>query len=79
MSSYAELTPESAQNEKSDFLVKALNDCKPESGAHLVAKNELTYRASRRALRQKLLYTVIGGVIGFVLGVLAAVAKGLIA
>lgn len=72
--SYADLTPESAQKEKSEFLVKALNECKPESGAYLVAKNELTYRASRRALRQKLSYTVVG----FLLGIIASFLKGLL-
>jgi len=62
---YSKLTPESARKEKSDFLVSALNECKPESGAYVVAKNELTFRANRRSLFQTFLYTLIGSVIGF--------------
>lgn len=61
---YSKLTPESAQKETSEFLVEACNECRPDSGAYLVAKNELTFRASRRELRQKLIYAVLGIVIG---------------
>jgi len=61
---YSKLTPESAQNESSEFLVAACNECKPESGAYLVAKHELAFRASRRALWQKFAFTILGFVIG---------------
>jgi len=40
-----------------------------------VDKNELAFRASRRELRQKLVYTVLG----IVIGVLAMLAKQWIA
>ena len=63
---YSKLTPESAQKEKSEFLVTACNGCRPESGAYVVAKNELTFRASRRVARLKFGYTVLGIVIGVI-------------
>lgn len=69
MKMYAELTPETAQKKNSEFLVAACNECRPESGAYLVAKNELAYRASRRALWQKLMFTSIGIALG-VIGIL---------
>ena len=68
---YSNLTPESAQRVDSKFLVAACNECRPESGAYLVAKNELAFRASKRALFQKLLFTVAG----FLLGLLAGALK----
>jgi len=44
-SSYSTLTPESARKEPSDFLIKAMNDCRPDSGAYMAAKNEFARRA----------------------------------
>ena len=75
MVSYAELTPHLAKKESPEFLIQVLNNCKPESGAYLAARDELLFRTSARFHKQKLRYGVIGGAIGSALTVIAFLIK----
>ncbi|HLQ01007.1 MAG TPA: hypothetical protein VK143_01770 [Burkholderiales bacterium] len=64
-SSYYTLTPDSARNEPSDFLVKAMNDCRPDSGAYTAAKTELDRRADVAKNWRRVGIAVAVGLIGF--------------
>jgi len=65
--SYYTLTPESARHTASDLLVKAMNDCKPDSGAYLTAKTELERRAEVNKNWRKVGIAVVIGLIGLAL------------
>jgi len=62
--SYYTLTPESARDTPPDLLVKAMNDCRPDSGAYLAAKTELERRAEVSKNWRKVGIAVIVGLIG---------------
>lgn len=65
--SYYTLTPESARDVASDLLVKAMNDCKPESGAYLAAKTEIDRRVEVNKNWRKVGITVVVGLISLAL------------
>ncbi|MGH8751989.1 MAG: hypothetical protein ACREUV_09835 [Burkholderiales bacterium] len=65
--SYYTLTPESARDVESDLLTKALNDCRPDSGAYLAAKTELERRAEVNKNWRKVGVAVVLGLIGLAL------------
>lgn len=65
--SYYTLTPESARDTPSDLLVKAMNDCRPDSGAYLTAKTELERRAEVKKNWRKVGIAVVIGLIGLAL------------
>lgn len=65
--SYYTLTPESARNVESDLLTKAMNDCRPDSGAYLAAKTELERRAEVNKNWRKVGVAVVIGLIGLAL------------
>lgn len=62
--SYYTLTSESARHTATDLLIKALNDCSPDSGAHLVAKTELERRAEVNKNWRKVGIALVIGLIG---------------
>lgn len=67
---YSELTPESAKTQSSQFLVRALNECRSDSGAYIVAKCELEHRDRKRAHRQRAIIAAVVaalGALGFLL------------
>jgi len=51
--------------EPSDFLTKAMNDCRPDSGGYMAAKNELARRAEVAKNWRKVGIAVVVGLIGF--------------
>lgn len=65
--SYYTLTPESARNVESDLLTTAMNDCRSDSGAYLVAKTELERRAEVNKNWRKVGVAVVIGLIGMAL------------
>lgn len=65
--SYYTLTPESARNTPSDLLIKAMNDCRSDSGAYLAAKAELERRAEVNKNWRKVGIAVVVGLIGLAL------------
>ena len=65
--SYYTLTPESARGVESDLLTKAMNDCRPDSGAYLAAKTELERRAEVNKNWRRVGVAVVLGLIGLAL------------
>jgi hypothetical protein len=61
---YSQLTPETARKQSSAFLVQTLNECRPDSGAYLVAKSELDHRAAKRGHVQKAAFAVVVAILG---------------
>jgi hypothetical protein len=56
----SELTPRTAGKASEEQLIAVLNECRPDSGAWIVAKNEITFRAMHKSHVWKVVYGVLG-------------------
>jgi|GEM_PF-3141079 len=61
---YSTLNDTTARKAPDDFLHKALNECRPDSGAYLAAKNEIERRRDVSKSWRKVWLAIILGIIG---------------
>jgi hypothetical protein len=69
--SYATLTPDSARDASTEWLVKAMNECRPDSGAHLAARTELERRADVKRNWRRVGVALVLGAIALAFGFLS--------
>jgi hypothetical protein len=70
--SFAALNDKIARKESSEFLTRAMNECRPDSGAYLAAKTELARRSEVAKHWRRVGVYVLLGLIGLALAFLGS-------